>query len=529
MVNATLQMMQLVRTLNITNYHRFVHLSASTYPIASNERIRQQLSQFPLDANFMNVIMKPTYPPSPQSWHYFIECDDRLHRIYQLPRITDTTHGIHLYTSSQWFIFSRAFVRYLADAPVHSMVHDYLQYIEHVVVADETFFGTVLRNTEFCHTHHNQNFLHLQFDRWESDLPSEKRDQRKCPMPNPNHCGRSPTTMTVDSADILELSNDLFARKFDDSIDSRVKDVIDQWRTHRTSTQQSNNNQMDFEGHGVLIVAKDTVNDPMPLCMAIGETGNKIELLPCFHEWVPATLADQWERGGVILPETPLHSRWNLSPCTSDGTLERLASGLINVTLGNYSLTGPRCMLQQMDGLRAGRCMDSGALTFQPGGEAQVYPCFREWFQFVSFGDGRMAPRGSLFTTIPEHIVKQIRHLGHDQLSHMCLGVYGRGNLDELDWDDEEYETIKQERRLHNYTSTDASEWADLSEWKGEPIVTTQCNNKGAVIEWVFVPFLDEDEAEIVTTSSDVEENDSEIGEAKSDSETGRHPSDGEL
>ena len=85
--------------------------------------------------------------------------------------------------------------------------------MEHVVVADESFFGTVLRHTAYCKKHHNSNFLHLQFDRWESELPAGKRDERKCPMPNPDHCGRSPTIMTVDYADILELSNELFARK----------------------------------------------------------------------------------------------------------------------------------------------------------------------------------------------------------------------------------------------------------------------------------------------------------------------------
>jgi hypothetical protein len=79
-----------------------------------------------------------------------------------------------------------------------------------------------------------------------------------------------------------------------------------------------------FEGHGVLIVAKDTVSDPEPLCMAIGDTGNKIELLPCFESGVPATLAPEWETGGVVLSETKLHTRWNVGPCTTDGHVERL-------------------------------------------------------------------------------------------------------------------------------------------------------------------------------------------------------------
>jgi hypothetical protein len=151
-----------------------------------------------------------------------------------------------------------------------------------------------------------------------------------------------------------------------------------------------------------------------------------------------------------------------------------------------------------MDGMRAGRCFDGGSMDFEPGGPTQVYPCVREWYQFVSFGDGRVAPKGSLYSTIPSHIVKQIRNLGHEQIPYMCLGVYDRGEQDELDWDDKNYESIKQERaaaKLANDTSAMEKEWEPLSDWKDAAIVTTQCTNAGAVIKWVFVPFITEEEA----------------------------------
>lgn len=220
MVNATLQTLkhafavpgQSNNTVGPLPFHKFVHLSSSSYPLASNPEIRHKLASYPLDANFLNVILQPVKPTN-YVWHYFVECDDALHRIYQLPPLSTASHGADLYTSSQWFILSRDFAWYLAESAPNSFVDQYLRYIEHVVVADETFFGTVLRHTEFCHHHHNTNFLHLQFDRWESELPATARDPRKCPMPDPDHCGRSPTIMTLDYVDILELSEDLFARK----------------------------------------------------------------------------------------------------------------------------------------------------------------------------------------------------------------------------------------------------------------------------------------------------------------------------
>lgn len=112
-----------------------------------------------------------------------------------------------------------------------------------------------------------------------------------------------------------------------------MKDVIDRWRSSRASSIEHEGKapgnvlamrKMEFEGHGVLIVAKETVNDKTPLCLAIGARGNKIELLPCFEEWVPATLAEDWETGAVILRETLPHTRWEVGPCTSDGRVERL-------------------------------------------------------------------------------------------------------------------------------------------------------------------------------------------------------------
>jgi hypothetical protein len=168
MVNATLQILKYAFALDFTHdaldFHKFVHLASTSYPIASNDEIRNKLASFPLDANLMHVIMKPTNPHN-HAWHYFVECDDALHRIYRLQPLSKKNGGIDLHTSSQWFVISREFAFFLAQAKKGTFVHEFLEYVQHVVVADETFFGTVLRNTHFCAKHHNWNFLHLQFDR----------------------------------------------------------------------------------------------------------------------------------------------------------------------------------------------------------------------------------------------------------------------------------------------------------------------------------------------------------------------------
>lgn len=170
-------------------------------------------------------------------------------------------------------------------------------------------------------------------------------------------------------------------------------------------------------------------------------------------------------------------------------------------------------MLKQIDGLRAGRCYDGQQDALQPGGATQVYPCVQQWFQFVSFGDGEHAPIGSLYSTIPSHIVKQIKALGYDQSPYMCFGVYGRGSQDEVDWADREDETTTEQ-----FEANPAS-ILPLSNWKGEQIVTTQCSNKDAVIEWVFVPYIVEE-----GSSNDTDKQSTERGEEKAIDEEANDP-----
>ena len=150
MVNATLQILNYVDRNNI-NFTHFVHMASTSYPIVSNKRIRNTLAEYPVDANFMHIILKPARPAE-AIWNYFVECDDKLHRIHRLPVITKEENNADFYTSSQWFTISKEFAHYLANPQEEEgiFLRQYLEYIEHAVVADENFFGTVLRNTRFC-------------------------------------------------------------------------------------------------------------------------------------------------------------------------------------------------------------------------------------------------------------------------------------------------------------------------------------------------------------------------------------------
>jgi len=146
-------------------FHKFIHIASSTYPIKSNSQIRSTIAAYPLDANLVQIAMKPI-EPHPAAWQYFVECDDVVHRIYRLhPLSNKAGNGIDLYMGSQWFIISNEFALYLANAKRGSMVQQFIEYAKHIIIADEGFFSTVLRHSRFCTKHHNANFLHLHFDR----------------------------------------------------------------------------------------------------------------------------------------------------------------------------------------------------------------------------------------------------------------------------------------------------------------------------------------------------------------------------
>mmetsp|Transcript_5026 Transcript_5026/g.14442 ORF Transcript_5026/g.14442 Transcript_5026/m.14442 type:complete len:479 (+) Transcript_5026:713-2149(+) len=318
MVNATMQVLRHAFALRI-NFHKFAHIAESTYPVRSNAQIRRQLASYPIDANFVHVIETPTNPHE-DNWHYFVECDDAVHRIYRLPPLRWSNSGVDLMTSSQWFILSREFAKYLADAAPGTLVHDMLEYAEHMVVADEQFFGTVLRHTKYCHKHHNGNFLFLEFGKWEDSKEEEARDPRKCVMPDPNHCGRSPTSLKEDMIAAIALTNKrpLFARKFESDLNTHVKDIVD-----IILRDESKKFDTSFKGDGLMFVAKHTVHSATPLCLGLGRNKTKVILVPCFHHGARDNANTDWEYGGVELNETPKTNRWRLGSCTFDGKLER--------------------------------------------------------------------------------------------------------------------------------------------------------------------------------------------------------------
>ena len=89
-----------------------------------------------------------------------------------------------------------------------------------------------------------------------------------------------------------------------------------------TYTEKVSTIKTSFEGLGTLIVAKETIHDYDPLCLGLGNSGNKVKLVPCFHPQVLGTLSNDWASGAVIEEEVLINNRWEVGPCSSDGSLK---------------------------------------------------------------------------------------------------------------------------------------------------------------------------------------------------------------
>lgn len=156
-----------------------------------------------------------------------------------------------MHVGSQWFSLPKHAVQWFLEAPLPLQ---YQSYAQHVVVADENYFSTLVSNSPYCGDIVRRKNLFLLFDKWENELSEAKsRDIRKCLSPDPDHCGRSPSTLTIKFRSLLEITRALFARKFNpkDTDSLELLEAIDSWRDGSDATRDGGNK--GYEGQKIMI------------------------------------------------------------------------------------------------------------------------------------------------------------------------------------------------------------------------------------------------------------------------------------
>lgn len=174
---------------------------------------------------------------------------------------------------------------------------------------------------------------------------------------------------------------------------------------------------------------------------------------------------------------------------------------------GIYSPTGPQCMIKLRGGVRDGRCIDIQGERIEPGGQLQVYPCLNQWHQLFGFGDGKVSRNATIFGTVPTHIVNALKYKGREQVPHLCFGVMGRSETNYSPWKEDEnkeqfntvdFLPIKAKKITADGNGEGTRRLKSLRLWKSKQLVTIPCIDKDAIVDFVFVPFITEDDDEFV-------------------------------
>ena len=133
-----------------------------------------------------------------EDWH--IITYRRLH--LALPLRRRLPGGLEPYGGSAYWCLSSALVHF-----VHGFLSenpDYVRFFEHVFVPDEIFFQTIVMNSELRDTVENDDLRYLDWSR-----------------------EPAPAVLTRDDLPALVTAPQLFARKFDETVDAEILDALD--------------------------------------------------------------------------------------------------------------------------------------------------------------------------------------------------------------------------------------------------------------------------------------------------------------
>ncbi|OAM51581.1 glycosyl transferase [Methylovorus sp. MM2] len=185
----------------------FINLSGQDFPLKTQSYIKHFLSKN-IGSDFLKIADQNKIRP------------DTLHRIEDYVtehenEITTSTpvqkrpflSGVTPYIGNQWMILSRSFCEFLTNS---QEVDRFREFYRNTLIADEGFFQTVIMNTSYLPTIIND----------------DKRAIDWIPMGTIKLRPRD--FVSEDAVDLLS-SKDLFARKFDESIDGNILTTLEEY------------------------------------------------------------------------------------------------------------------------------------------------------------------------------------------------------------------------------------------------------------------------------------------------------------
>lgn len=215
MVQSELNGMKYLLTHNL-KWDFFINLSGQDFPLKSQKIIRDFLKKN-RNKNFIKVANQAIERPDTMNRleNYFQETSNGFTgKPFKRALMKDVT----FYIGGQWMILTRNCCEFICSS---SEVRKFENFYRNTLIADESFFQTVLKNTSFNETIVNDDKRAII---WVPDGDIKLRPK---------------TLLETDLAFLLDGKN-LFARKFDEDIDALVLDILESTLSSNKELYQSN-------------------------------------------------------------------------------------------------------------------------------------------------------------------------------------------------------------------------------------------------------------------------------------------------
>lgn len=203
LVDAELRGIKELLKMNL-KWEFFINLSAQDFPLKSQTYIHNFLSHHK-GKDFLKVANQ--IKVRPDTMHrvedYVTESGNEIisEPVVKRPFLQDATP----YIGNQWMILSRKFCEFVSHNPE---VNRFKEFYRNTLIADEGFFQTVIMNTSYK----------------AAIVNNDKRMIDWVPM---GTIKLRPRDFTSRDADLLMGSQDLFARKFDETVDRDIFSILE--------------------------------------------------------------------------------------------------------------------------------------------------------------------------------------------------------------------------------------------------------------------------------------------------------------
>lgn len=181
----------------------FINLSGQDFPIKSQRHINQFLLNHP-GKDFLKITNQRLNRPQTVD-RFENYCFEFRGRIFRTPFKRRFIRAATPYIGNQWMITTRLFCEFLCESPE---VKPFKRFYKHTFIADEGFFQTVMMNTSY-----------------RADIVND--DMRAIDWVPEGTVKLRPRTFVSRDAGFLMQSKHLFARKFDETVDSKILDLLE--------------------------------------------------------------------------------------------------------------------------------------------------------------------------------------------------------------------------------------------------------------------------------------------------------------